>query len=54
MRTGWSNYSFFSRIIQSQLRRLKVSAIKKAKVCLNSEMSLYLKLKNTVIGIKLY
>ena len=40
VRTGWSNYSFLSKIIQSQLRRLKVSAIKKAKVCLNSEMSL--------------
>ena len=39
-RKNWKGKPFVTRMIHSTLRRLKISAIKKANTCLNSEMTL--------------
>ena len=39
-RKNWEGKSFVTRKVRSILRRLKISAIKKANTCLNSEMTL--------------
>ena len=39
-RERWANKPFYKRVMYSHLRKLKISAIKKTTVCLNSEMTL--------------
>tara|TARA_B110000879_G_scaffold47095_1_gene66340 strand:+ start:6455 stop:7657 length:1203 start_codon:yes stop_codon:yes gene_type:complete len=39
-REKWINLPFIKRVMYSQLRRLKISAIKKADICLNSDLHL--------------
>ena len=39
-REGLKHLTFIKRFMSSKLRKLKISAIRKAKICLNSELSL--------------